>query len=300
MNTRRFSLKVVLAAVAMCAFALTASAAVYFNWDNRLADYLQPSEAQKEKLSTAGLMVGKSTTVNSLTFEVKQTLGDKYGAYILCDVTAPEGTALTDEMTFERIDLSLTGAKSLGYGTTILKDDDPLDNKRSYLLDLSSENGVQGKTVTLSLENLGYNTASTADNEEPEFHTLLAGKWEVTWEFDYTDLSRTIAVNKPIRILNGTSLLKSINISPLSVTVSIEGESIKDYGAQPPSVSEQTHPFYWGLVKITLKDETILLSVHQELRKFAWSGPVSLTYLAGGTVHEAEASNKEEKISDQR
>lgn len=236
MKPKRISIKILLIAAVIFAFAITAYSTAYFIWDEQLLNYFNPNQEQKEQLDVAGQNVDKSVTLNGLTFEIKQVIGDKYEVYVLCDITAPEEIILNNDYIFECIEFKINNlfsninSFSGSYGHDIIDDGNPNDNKQTYIFrinstDTGTDNGLNGKSATLSLHNLGY----WKMNEGMVFEQVIEGVWEITWKIDYTDISKNIEVNKPTQIFDGASTLKSINISPLSVTSKIEGKSIKKY-----------------------------------------------------------------------
>ncbi len=223
------------AAAAILLFTGTAFAAVHFQWDEALRGYLQPTDKQLEELTPAGVNIDQTITSDGTTVTVRQVLGDKYGVYILLDITAPEGVVLDDTCRFEKNYLRFTSPTdepmSMGYGMTVLTNDDAPANTISALFDLNASSSLVGTTAHLKLENLQHYILGP----DGDFETIAEGTWEFEWPMNYTDLSQTTNINQPLALLDDRDTLTSVTLSPLSLTLTVQGP-----GAQQASDDPET------------------------------------------------------------
>ena len=209
------------AAVTACAAATAAAAGVdigglfrgYFEGGGVKQSYgasaapaaLTPS--QTEVLNKSGSAPDISVTDNGTTIAVKAVTGDKNNAYILFDVTAPEGTKLDrDDYSFARDDnagemevLQKGGAKpaehgwSGGWDYTTMKDADPDDNKVQIVMNVNFT-GLErkGKEVRLDLKNITV----PDKNRKTRYLPVIEGEWKLTVPLDYTSASKELTVNE--------------------------------------------------------------------------------------------------------
>ena len=229
--------------------AVSAGAGAYLRMDGRLIDFLKPaSDAQLEQLQPAGTAIGRQVTVNDYTVDVKESIGDNYQIYVLFDVIAPEGTTLDHEQyRFDAVRLWSEKNKSMGYSVDMLQDDQPADNKVSMVLEANCDRSFTKDRVRLDLENLVY-----YDPETMEDVVVEEGLWQVEFDLEYKDISKTLKVNKPIQIFGGEATLRSVSISPLSVTAEVKGPAVRKYDDQLPEDD--------GLedIRIQLRDGTVV------------------------------------------
>ena len=97
-HTMKRGMKRGLVALVAAALMMTAAFAVAAGLDQRLMDYFGIGQEDLTLVSNGIVQVDKSHTYkNGWTVEVKQLLFDRYCGEILVDLTAPEGTVLTDQ-----------------------------------------------------------------------------------------------------------------------------------------------------------------------------------------------------------
>ena len=226
---RRFPVALV-AVIAI--LAVTAAAAAVIEWNAKLADRFGADEQQQNQLVTEGAVatVDQTVTENGLTVTVLQTLGDKNGVYLLFDVKAPEGIALTDTNGFESTDVSIEGtSRRVSWSGGFLSNTDESGsasgkaNERYYELWLSNvgQEDWKGKKITVSFANL------QADKGKLDLYTITEGEWTLSWTLSYSDQMQTFDINKTYNINGHEVMVKSIELSPLSMTLNLGGDGLK-------------------------------------------------------------------------
>lgn len=160
-----------------------------------------------------------SATSNGMTISTSQVIGDHTRLYAVLKVKGlPD---VHGEVKFQNIDLSVKGDKGENYDYTIdgptLCGIDGDITKLSLLISGINKDGydvdVNGKSITLTLKNIGY------ENAKGKFVTVQKGNWKLAWNFHTDAEVTTKAVNKTISLLDAKATWKDIRISPLSVTV---------------------------------------------------------------------------------
>lgn len=227
------------------------------NLDN---DFLNLFGINKDdtRLDPAGEYVNKTTSDNGLDVTVRQTLGDEHTIHIILDVVAPNNVKIPQYAHFNDAYINLAKDGSAGWGFEYL-DDDFNDNKASYLISYNTEVKLTNKNnISLSFEDFGY---YSDDNDE--FVPLIKGKWSLSWDLKYENLTKTIKVNHFVKENKYMSIITSIKVSPLSISANLIGMSYDN--------------FY--ISKITMKDGTVY-----DANEF--NGSASSSFLKGYTSVE--------------
>lgn len=221
---KRISRRFILVA-AIVILLSTAVVAATLNWDEGLVNLLHPTEKQQEELLGSINTPLVSAEENGLKVEVKQTLADNHGIYVLYELTAPDWIELNDDMCFNTSLLKVKAAEGVGgTGEKIIAQS---ANKRTALIYHSAHSGnIENQNLALTLGNFGY-WQSNEDYSHNEFITLVEGEWNLEWMLNYVDTTKTIAVNKKVDV-NGTNdnTITTIDISPMSVFITIEGDDL--------------------------------------------------------------------------
>jgi len=228
---KRFAL--ILAAVfALC--SITAAAAYFIKWNDKLAERFNASEEQQIQLASDGAIasVDQSVTVNGMTIKALQTLGDKNGLYILLSVKAPEGTVLTESNSFERIRIAIDGAprinSSSGFIGGALHDSQSsadASNENYYEIWIFNNEQVDlsGREIDIHFTNL------QADKGKLDMYTVLEGEWELSWTLDYTDMTQIFNIDQSYDVGGRQVYVDSIELSPLSMSVYISGNGVREF-----------------------------------------------------------------------
>lgn len=211
---KKTSFGIMLFAAALVFGTVAASAAGYFQPDGRIARMLG---AAPENWEGGGAAIQASQESDGWTLTVDQAVGDKNCAYILLNLTAPEGTALDAEL--YRLDclLEFDGVGGGCWGCTMLEDEDKADNRLSFLLDAATEGDLRDTTGHLKAGGL-------VEISDDDHVRELAG---LTWELDFPMRyendpivyrpDHTVQVEKGL--VKGTIKVETVEVTPLSVRV---------------------------------------------------------------------------------
>ncbi len=245
------------ALVAVFAFATTAFAAEVFQWDVRISNFFGIEGRDGAGLAGGGMNVGVSTENNGVTIEAVQAIGDGTNLYILFDVTAPKGKVISyPDASFEMIRLrigepgGMDGPTGMGYGCTMLEDDDDKDNKATFLLSAEADKKINNKKINIEFENLRHYITGSG-----EMVTDAAGIWELEWELDYEDTSTKYKIGKELAVNGKTIDVDSISISPIALNVGMSGSYFNELDSAPRAPGEGDPV---QINAITLKDGTML------------------------------------------
>jgi hypothetical protein len=245
------------ALVAVFAFASTAFAAEVFQWDVRISNFFGIEGRSGAVLTGGGMNVGVSAEDQGVTVEAVQVIGDGTNLYILFDVTAPEGEVLSyPESSFEMIRLrigepgGLDGPTGMGYGCTMLEDDNDKDNKATFLLSAEADKKINNKKINIQFENLRHYIPGGG-----EMAVDYAGIWELEWKLDYEDISSRFKMGKELEMEGKTVNVDSISISPIAVNIQMSGGYFKELDETPRAPGEGDPV---QITAVTMKDGTVL------------------------------------------
>jgi hypothetical protein len=230
-KTIRKRFPIMLAAV-LAVLGVTAAAAYVIHWNGKLAERFDASDQQQSQLASAGAVGSPDQTVteNGLTVTALQTLGDRNGVYLLLDVKAPEGTTLSDSNMFEDPGVTIEGigrhvSWSGGFMSNFDKTASPSGaaNERYFELRLlnTEQEDWNGKTITLDFKNL------QADRGKLDLYTVVEGEWKLSWPLSYTDQMQTFDLNKTYTVNGHAVTVKTVELSPLSMTFTLGGDGLK-------------------------------------------------------------------------
>ncbi|MGL6104639.1 DUF4179 domain-containing protein [Romboutsia sp.] len=223
----------ILVATMMLSTVVMANEYFELNLDNKLLSYLN-IDKNNESLNGAGSYINKSVSENNLKLNVKQTLGDKHSLYILIDVEAPKDMIIPKYATFNEMDVNLRKSSSSGWGLLDIEDENPKDNKKSYIISFSTEGKLKRNDISIDFENFGYY------KEDGEFITLVEGSWKISWKLDYTDVSKEVVLNKFVTTKKNKYFITTVNISPISVSANIIGQNNGDFMIQEVTLKDGT------------------------------------------------------------
>lgn len=194
-GTKRFG-RVLLIAAAVCVCAAVTAAAAGVDVGGLFRGYFEkgtavsavggtesksPSsltQSQMGVLDKSGTAVNQSVTDNGTTVTLKAAVCDRSSAYLLLELTAPEGTKLSrNDYNFDDSSLDFTASGTQGYSAgwdvKALKDSNPDDNRKSFMLHYSIAGvDLRGRQVKLSLKNL-----STPSTKKMDYDHVIEGTW---------------------------------------------------------------------------------------------------------------------------
>jgi len=214
----------VLSAALLVCLTSTAFAAAYMGLDEAFLKFLNPvSDEQAKNLSNGAYVVDKQIANENGTLTVKQVIGDSNLTYLLMDFTAPEGTIL-NAARYRFGDTKMkSDQRSYTIGFNLLDDGNPTDNKISLVMRIMTKNSIAGQTVHFNFKDL-----QAADPQTGLFETVvIPGSWETDMKLDFKEYSNLYQIDQDVTMFGYQALLKSISISPISITLKIESESLE-------------------------------------------------------------------------
>ena len=234
-QTMKRGMKRGLVALVAAALMMTAAFAVAAGLDQRLMDYFGIGQEDLNLVSNGIVQVDKTHAYkNGWTVEVKQLLFDRYCGEILVDLTAPEGTVLTEQdyrMDFQTLptnrDLTNRGWGG-GIGGEYLPESSDLAHGRiSMLLHIHLEvasGDLLGIKLKLTPEKLGW--WGLEEENDWEFHTLADFReesWTVKLTIPKEDPGRTLTTEQPLNIAGYELPVKQLYVSPISFLYDVSG-----------------------------------------------------------------------------
>lgn len=115
-----------------------------------------------------GTVIDKSSTSNGVTLNVANMVGDENSFYIIFEVIKENGERFSENGNIEFENLNLDFGGSGGYTWYMTEDEDPVDNKATFLLVGNTERKSAGKKLTLRANNF---TEYTIENPAADFDT---------------------------------------------------------------------------------------------------------------------------------
>ncbi|MCD8036279.1 MAG: DUF4179 domain-containing protein [Clostridiales bacterium] len=188
--------------------------------------YFAGSSLAAETMVPEGLYsINQSQSHNGWTVTLTDCAGDDSNLYIGIDVTAPEGTVLDHEnhgYQFDDYDISfgLFDETRCSWGVRDVADDDPTDNKISFIFEITTYEPAQGKTADIMLGD--FIDFMDSDSEIIEAVKGYDFKFKNV-KLDYTNQTIRLELNIPVEIFSGEATLTKLEISPISVTARVSG-----------------------------------------------------------------------------
>lgn len=177
--------------------------------------------------------VGRSVEREGWTVTITDCVGDDRNLYLGIEVEAPEGVVLdADNYCFlnSSDDLIRGGG---GGGMRYIPDNDPTDNRIQFMQRYYSSS-FDGEGFDLQsrfvLEKLVHNW-HLEQNENGENVPIYTEDCGAAWDFGYLDISYPdstirLSPNLPVTTLDVEATITSVEVSPLSVLVKIEGDAL--------------------------------------------------------------------------
>ena len=225
-TVKKSRLGLVLLAAALCIGTVAASAAVYFQMNQDLAKTLgAESKKNQELLKESGSDIQVSQDCQGWTLTVNQAVGDRNCAYILLDLTAPEGTVLDADL--YQIDCLMAFENSRGgsYGWGQMADGDKTDNRVSFLIHTTMEGDLRRSVGVLKATGLKAVTFLGDGAEDDLVEQTADLAWAVKFPMEYQDdpityrPGQTVSVKKGA--IEGRIKVEKVEITPLSVLVKL-------------------------------------------------------------------------------
>lgn len=215
----------ILFAILIGCLTTTAFAAAYMGLDEAFLKFLKPvNHEQAQYLSNGAYVIDKQVANENGSLTIKQVIGDSNLTYILMDFTAPKGTVLNAaRYRFEDIMINTKNQRFYSIGFKVLDDGNPNDNKISLVMSIMAKNSIAGQTVHFNFKDL-----QAADPLPGIFKTVIPGSWETAFKLDFKEYSNLYQIDQNIIMFGYRAVLKTISISPISITLQIESRSLKE------------------------------------------------------------------------
>ena len=224
MKRSRFGL--MLLAAALCVGTVAASALGYFTMNKNLARHLGAGEKENALVSQAGQDLGATATAEGWTVTASQVLGDRTQMRVLLDVTAPEGTVLPEGN--YRLELPML-EPAVTFTIDDVKDEDPTDNRLSFVLSSITAKDYRGEKVKLHIGGVSryrkYTIEELNAGASPlDVDKLVTGDFDLAFDVDYRDPSVTYKPGAEVETSYGRVKVEEVVLSPLSIFVKLSGE----------------------------------------------------------------------------
>lgn len=223
-----------LVAVLIVCLSTTALAGAYMGLDDVFMRFLNPvNQEQAQYLSNGAYVVDKQVKNKNGTLHIKQVIGDSNLTYILMDFIAPEGTVLdAARYRFLYYDIP-TNQNYMGVEFKVLDDGDRSDNRISLVMSILTKTSIAGQNVHFQLKDL-----QAADPYPGIFTTVVPDAWETDFKLDFKEYSTPYNVNKSLDMFGYGAVLKTISVSPISISLKVESSSMDDIYEAAGSLKE--------------------------------------------------------------
>ncbi len=242
------------AMISLCCIVTTVLAAAHMGLDIDFLHFLKPSnEAQAEYLADGAYIVNKQVKNKNGTLDIKQVIGDSNVAFILMDFTASHETVLNKaHYDFEDINIDF-GTGFADYEIVSLKDENRDDNKISMVLRIHTQKSLMGQKLHLELTNL-----TGSDTIPGEFTSVISGNWKTSFPLDFKNYSTDYQINQAIKMFDYSAEIKTISVSPISITVKLESSFAREINDAAGRWEELGDNKYSDLYPVTInyKDGT--------------------------------------------
>lgn len=217
---------VLLAAALIGAMGMTAGAAGLFKWNERASEVFEADEVLQDHLVMESVAQEGYQTVtdNGITIRLIQTVQDSNCFYALFDVTAEDGT-LIDENNSLDMRLDYPGAEnpfaalSWGFVSNL---DQEVSNSRYF--------EIYGTKMSPDTSDLNMNIHFVSFNKQGEKAgpdtPLVSGNWDFALSVHPSKLT-AIEVNDTFTIAGCPVYVQTVELSPLTVTLTCKGEDIQ-------------------------------------------------------------------------
>lgn len=214
-------------AAALGILTLSAGAAVLAN--PVLRSYLGGGNGYEQ----SAVQVGKKVTKNGWTMTVTDCVADDYNLWVGLELAAPEGTHFDPEISYtfaEQNELWAWTSQTSGTFQQV-EDEDPQDNKlhfvaRSYLF---PDGEVENREIQIALSRLCHRAGWDAEQRKRIWAYDCEETWNFTVEAPYPDNAIRLTPNLPVHTLDVDATITEVMVSPLSVYVRIDGDSLKGH-----------------------------------------------------------------------
>ncbi len=224
-GSRRLRTAAIIAAVFAVLVTLTLGVSAAFDWDVHLLSFLHIAPDRAAQLREAVTVIEKSQTKENATVTVRQAFGDAHTAYIVADLTLPDGVPLDGG--FTDVILKVKAQGSYHYDCVERNEE---THTLTYLIRVMTTEPILGKKIGLTF----------IDYRQPGFYeSRIRATWEFSFRLDYRELARTVEIGKN----SGELTVRSVTVTPTSVIIRVEGlppdaRYLEEYGVTMRDGSE--------------------------------------------------------------
>lgn len=187
------------------------------------------NSAQTEIINEIGRPINSSDTENNITITADAIIGDETTAFIVYTLENSDGTTFELPTGVEVSDLHFSNdliygskielAEFGGLSQTLSIQENPNDPNSLQIIEslTSSKPLILGQNVTATFSNLSY-----------ENNILVNATWEVDYNLDYGDASKTIPVNETFTKDNIIYEIDNVVVSPISFRANYTVHAVPD------------------------------------------------------------------------
>ncbi len=190
--------------------------------------------------------IQKTVEQNGYKLTWEQATGDSHTTYLLFSLEGPADKPLPKLIGFDRLQYDLS--RSSG-GATMqdLPDENLADNKKSFLVVIEREKGIQGFSLPIALENL------MSYGEQGDTALLQRGVWQFQEKIAFRTHEKHWKKQVPIYTSKGSLTVQSVILSPVSLRLTCNGEAASAYDA-PDGAGDSTD---WQVL-VYFRDGTVI------------------------------------------
>ncbi len=222
----RFAL---IAAIISAISCFTAFAGAYFEWNEKLTEYFRPTKQQTDRMQYASALPQVSASDNGITVNVLQTLADSHGIYVLYEVIGFGGIEENEILSWEEERLKISyddsDKKPGSGGYAYHKILDRKDNRCTILYIRTGQGKIKNQTLDFILSGLKKKVVNNR-GEICNSYTVSDCRFELNWYFEYENTGKTWDIIKELN--GGKNTLTQIDISPISLWITISGEEMEN------------------------------------------------------------------------
>ncbi len=212
------------ALIALVCFVTTAAAVTTLGLHEDLARYFGIDREQGALVEGAVETPACSVTKHGVTLSVVQTMADRYGVYVLCELVVPARITLPEDVTFLSAWLDPTLAEApggiqggLGSQEVLARD----DHRLLFLSYLLPSDPIQTGPISLTMSDLSY-----WDGQEKV--VLAEGPWTLTWALTRVEPGRTLSPDTPIALDGLRAKVTELSLSPFSLHLYLDEAPLPD------------------------------------------------------------------------
>ena len=227
----------------------TAFAAAYMGLDEAFLKFLKPAnQDQMQFLSDGAYTVNERVVHENGTLTIKQVIGDGNLTYLLMDFAAPQGTVLDAARYRFEHPMITTDQQYVSTNFEVLDDENPHDNQISLIMSIMSQDPLAGQTAHFKFRDL-----QAAAPFPGIFETVIPGTWEADVSLNFKAYSTLYPVKRKLAMFGYEAVLQTISVSPISITLKIESESLKEIDQAAGRLKEIGDNEYLDHYPVTIK-----------------------------------------------